>query len=854
MRIQQWFSILILLGLLVLPLGAPQLALAESSTPPATDEVLLSGKPDAVSPQLSGGGSQSYMLGTDPSHGASTTTRQVEVTIPASTSPKNSLNAARAADLARPESTYTITQSLTYVPGPDVLLVIADDDLEAGFFSPIQLLLQAYGDLDSVDLFNAKVATPTLEQLLDYDVVVTWSNYVYFDPVAIGNVMADYVDAGGKVLNAVFAINTDGWQMTGRFMSEDYTAIQGESTSYVTTCMSSVDPSHPIMSGVTNVCDFFSVLNTYLTPNSTAVAQYDNGEILAAVKNDRSVVSINGYFGYYYQWTGNMPDLVHNAILWLASSDSCETILYNNGPFVTNIAGGYNGASASVLQNSTLGLSSFGFLNPSSLNYRLADDFYISNPYGWDVEQLTFYEYMKDTFAFPPISTITAIYYQIWDGPPNDPASEVIFGDLVTNRLVETSWTHTYRVLDTDLLNAERPIMAVTASAGLHLNPGNYWIEWKAVGSGINGPYVPPVTIIGQPWTGDALVYTDAWYSAVDSTTQSQQGMPFVIQGCRPPGETWKQFNSNPVPLMDNVLATYDDKIWSITGYSYETPLVSHYNPESGLWGTVAGSTPPFITAYVRSGCQVGSKVFIYGDTVTGGFTGLWSYNMATNMWTQETPDGIAPPLTGIWAPSWVVDESAGYCYMTGGATAPGGGNLATVYVYNAAANRWEVPMPDFDTPRDFHAAFIFTRPADAHKLLCVAGGVDSVSAVYSSTQCFDFATDTWGAENEDLGTLPLGTWGMGYTQTPSANGLKLWLVNGVGETFGLHGQNWCYNVGTGTWVDTGLLESGIFYRTAAIAVENTVYHIGGSESGFSPSGLSDAYEEVIMFLPLVTR
>ena len=227
---------------------------------------------------------------------------------------------------------------------------------------------------------------------------------------------------------------------------------------------------------------------------------------------------------------------------------------------------------------------------------------------------------------------------------------------------------------------------------------------------------------------------------------------------------------------------------------------------------------------------------------------------MATNIWAQEIPGGTAPPLTGIWAPSWVADESAGYCYMTGGATEPGGGDLATVYIYNAAANQWETPMPNFTTPRDFHAAFLFTRPSDAHKLLCVAGGLDNTNAVFSSTQCFDFATDIWGAENADLGALPLATWGMGYTQSPSTNGSKLWLVNGVGSDFNLHGQNLYYHVGTSTWVNTGSLESGTFYRTAAIAVENKVYHIGGSEGGWSPSGLADVYEEVMMFLPVITR
>ena len=177
MRIQKWFSILILLGLLIIPLSGQQIAAAEGDSPPVTDDASGVIQDNADVSQLTDGtgvaGNQSYMSGTDPNQGTSTSSRQVEVTIPASPQPKNGINAASAANLPRPESTVTITQSLTYVPGPDVLLVIADDDLTAGYTSPIQLLLQAYGDLGSVDLFNAMTGTPTLVDLLDYDVVVT---------------------------------------------------------------------------------------------------------------------------------------------------------------------------------------------------------------------------------------------------------------------------------------------------------------------------------------------------------------------------------------------------------------------------------------------------------------------------------------------------------------------------------------------------------------------------------------------------------------------------------------------------------------------------------------------------------
>jgi len=242
----------------------------------------------------------------------------VEVTIPAgpATAPAGTAVAAGPYRPA-PERIQTIRPRPAPNAAPNVLLLNADDDNDYG--SPIQAMLLAFGDLGAVDLYDARSGTPDLSYLQNYDVVLTWSNYVYADPNAIGDVLADYVDAGGKVINLMFSMGTHGWQMGGRFMSEGYTAINGTSIIYDTSCLGTYDPTHPIMEGVTNVCDLYRLAGTYLTPDSTEVARWQDGELFVAVKDDRTVVSIAGYVGYYYQWTGQMDLLLHNAILWLAA-------------------------------------------------------------------------------------------------------------------------------------------------------------------------------------------------------------------------------------------------------------------------------------------------------------------------------------------------------------------------------------------------------------------------------------------------------------------------------------------------------------------------------------------------------
>jgi len=855
------FSLLILVSLLVIPigsLGGIQIAGAQDDPPPPqeVDERLDQdvADPDLVprTPITEALDALTTMTGPDPYQGALTGSHLVEVVLPASEPPEERTATPFAPYQARPETSYFIEQRERLVPGPDVLLLEADADTPTS--SAILSLLQVYGDMGEVDMFDAYTGTPTLSQLLPYDVVVTWSNYVYANPIGIGNVLANYVDAGGKVINLGASFGTHGWEMKGRFMTQGYTAMNGTSISFGTHCMGSSNPSHPIMFDITNVCEFNRVNGTTLTSGSSSIAQWDDGLIFVAAKNDRSVVTINGYVGNAYKWTGRMPDVLHNAILWLVDDDGgCNTVLHNNGPLVTYIGGGYKGANASQRQNS-LGMNIYGFGHQFKLGYRMADDFTVSSPQGWQVEQLTFYAYQTDFYTYPPSSTITGVYYQIWDGPPNSPASQVIFGDLTTNRLLESSWTHAYRVPDDNMTVNLRPIMANVASAGVFLPKGRYWLDWTTDGSGTSGPWAPPITELGVTTTGDAMHYTTSWAPALDSGTSTQQGMPFLIQGCKE--ETaWQEINSNPVKLMDNVLAAYKGKIWSITGYG--NPGVSTYDPATGIWTKISSSTPPFGTNYAHSGCQVGGKVYMYGDNYTPGFTGLWRYNIDTNTWTQLSPGnpGNSPATTGIWAPAWVLDAATKRCYLTGGdITAPlGGGDSSRVYVYDAGTNKWMPPLPNFTSPRGFHAAYLFKRPSDSHKLLCVAGGIDDTLTELKSTQCYDFKTSSWHTENSDLGALPMTIWGSGYTQNPTINGFNLWLVSGVAGG-SLTNQTWMFDINSNSWTAVGPLESDRFLRTSAVTLNSTVFHIGGAAGGFVYSGLSDRYVYLNIYLPFIKK
>jgi hypothetical protein len=226
-------------------------------------------------------------------------------------------------------STYSLEGLVGVLSGPDVLLVNADEDNDEG--SIIQDLLQAYGTLGAVDLFDARYDTPSLALLQDYDVVLTWSNYVYADAVGIGDVLADYVDGGGKVIDLMFGLDPS-WGYQGRFRTDGYTAMTTTSYTFLTECLGSYNPDHPIMAGVTDVCEYYLGTGTALTAGSSEIAQWAGGELFVAAKDDQTVVTINGYVGYYYQWTGQMPDVLHNAILWLADVEPVDISWLSEDP------------------------------------------------------------------------------------------------------------------------------------------------------------------------------------------------------------------------------------------------------------------------------------------------------------------------------------------------------------------------------------------------------------------------------------------------------------------------------------------------------------------------------------------
>jgi hypothetical protein len=140
----------------------------------------------------------------------------------------------------------------------------------------------------SADFFNTDTATPTAESMVPYDLIVSLGDSSYFDSTLWGNQLADYVDAGGAVLQAAY----DNWDNVGsdpvplgRFDSGGYPPLlRGDNENINVTLGTLVLPDHPIVQG----------LPALPTSDNTTTPLAVGATLLAKWSDDRNAIAFKG--------------------------------------------------------------------------------------------------------------------------------------------------------------------------------------------------------------------------------------------------------------------------------------------------------------------------------------------------------------------------------------------------------------------------------------------------------------------------------------------------------------------------------------------------------------------------------
>ena len=165
-----------------------------------------------------------------------------------------------------------------------------------------------------MDLFNATTATPSLDLLKTYDMVVVFSNATFDDSAVIGNNLADYVDAGGVVVDLNFGFFEPDYSIGGRWASGGYTPFTTLTRNFTNaTWAATTVPTNPLLFGVNNLASYYRV-NAVLASGATQLAQWSDALPLLAYKS--RAVGVNAYIGQYPippNWSGDFARLIINA-------------------------------------------------------------------------------------------------------------------------------------------------------------------------------------------------------------------------------------------------------------------------------------------------------------------------------------------------------------------------------------------------------------------------------------------------------------------------------------------------------------------------------------------------------------
>jgi hypothetical protein len=202
---------------------------------------------------------------------------------------------------------------------------------EPSYIADVDTKLTATGSFTNVDVFDAANATPSLATLQNYNAVLVFSDFGFEDAVTLGNRLADYIDAGGGVVVAVFA--NASVPVEGRFASDNYYALQplGQ-ISGIQLTLGDFDVSHPIMAGVNS---FDGGSESYrstgsIHPDASVVAQWSNDDPLVVERDVNGVRRVDLNF---YPVSGDV-----RSDFWLSSTDGdllmANSLLYVAGDVV----------------------------------------------------------------------------------------------------------------------------------------------------------------------------------------------------------------------------------------------------------------------------------------------------------------------------------------------------------------------------------------------------------------------------------------------------------------------------------------------------------------------------------------
>jgi hypothetical protein len=290
----------------------------------------------------------------------------------------------------------------------------------------------------------------------------------------------------------------------------------------------------------------------------------------------------------------------------LPSNGAYSSALFSNGGFVTGISDGFGGANTSELEiiqpgptPPFLALTAYGLSFRQPSGDHLADDFSVPPSKIWSLSTLKWYAYQNDAPA-GPLSSITDVRVQIWSLRPDQGGAVVLYGDTTTNRLINSSFTNTYRVRNTALTNNQRAIfeLLIDLSWIPPLVPGTYWIDITSVGDiSLLGPFaIPTVPWLASDNSVQFLTTSGAWLPTTTGVGGAPCDFPFQLQGTAINSpSTYCTAKTNSLSCVPAIGSSGVASASSGSGFTLSSINNVNHKPGLLLYSTTGRASGPFL-------------------------------------------------------------------------------------------------------------------------------------------------------------------------------------------------------------------------------------------------------------------
>lgn len=246
-----------------------------------------------------------------------------------------------------------VSAGLTIGTPGKILLIYSEYTYYGWQNDPVNKLKAFTSDFQTVDTFNAQSATPTWDQIKDYSGILVWNNawnygYQFSSSSNLGDLLANYVDAGGALVVSDYAFFQSGnGYLSGRFNSGGYYCLNANGNIYYTYMGYGVTvnaPSHPVMNGVNSIIwpgNYMYICGGVTAAGATNIVRENyNGQCLVASKTINGVDRVdlnfwpvsNSATNPMWGYGGDVDKLIRNSLLFAGRKPINITVdMFNDG-------------------------------------------------------------------------------------------------------------------------------------------------------------------------------------------------------------------------------------------------------------------------------------------------------------------------------------------------------------------------------------------------------------------------------------------------------------------------------------------------------------------------------------------